>query len=263
MVLLPRIPAAWLDVRVYGRQDAKQVPISAVIPAQNERATIAGVIGALRSHPRIAEVIVVDDGSTDGTADCARAAGARVISLPSNGGKAAAMARGVEVARHDVIFFSDADLTGLTPDTIDLIVAPVLSGAYDMFVGIRGRKTYWANRLLHFTPILGGERALKRALWDQVPAAHKKNFQIEIALNYYAKLNGHRMGFTVVHGVGQVIKERKRGVLPGLWARLLMIRDIVVVSAKLYLLSEARLALAQLAGVVGAAPRRYLSRKRT
>ena len=248
---------------MHGLQDERQAPISAVIPARDERATIAGVIAALRAHPLIAEVIVVDDGSTDGTSDCARDAGARVISLPSNGGKAAAMAQGVEASTHDVIFFSDADLTGLTPEKIDLIVAPVASGDYDMFVGIRGRKTYWTNRLLHFTPILGGERALRRALWDQVPAAHKKNFQIEIALNYFAKLNGHRMGVTIVHGVGQVIKEKKRGVLPGLWARLLMIRDIVVVSAKLYLLSEARLAFAQLAGAAAAGPRRYLSRKRT
>jgi hypothetical protein len=169
----------------------------------------------------------------------------------------------VEVSQHDVIFFSDADLKGLTPEKIDLIVAPVVAGDYDMFVGIRGRRTYWTNRLLHFTPILGGERALRRALWDQVPAAHKKNFQIEIALNYFAKLNGHRMGSRIVHGIGQVIKERKRGLLRGLWARLLMIRDIVVVSVKLYVVSEARLALAQLAGVAGAEPRRYLSRKRT
>jgi glycosyltransferase involved in cell wall biosynthesis len=246
-----------------GPQHEKQAPISAVIPAQDERATIAGVIGALKSHPRIGEVIVVDDGSTDGTAECARAAGARVVSLPSNGGKAAAMEQGVAVARHDIIFFSDADLTGLTRERVDLIVGPVLAGEYDMFVGIRGRKAYWTNRLLHFTPILGGERALKRELWEQVPAAHKKNFQIEIALNYFAKLKGHRMGFTVVHGIGQVIKERKRGMLPGLWARILMIRDIVLVSAKLYILNETRLALAQLLGVAGSAPRRYLSRKRT
>lgn len=226
---------------MYGQQDKRQAPISAVVPAKDECATIAGVIEALRAHPQIDDVIVVDDGSTDGTSECARKAGARVISLPSNGGKAAAMERGVEAARHEIIFFSDADLTGLTPDKIDRIVAPVQAGEYDMFVGIRGRRTYWANRLLHFTPILGGERALRRALWEQVPAAHKKNFQIEIALNYFAKLNGHRMGFTVVHGIDQVIKERKRGVLPGLWARLLMIRDIVVVSAKLYILNEARL----------------------
>jgi glycosyltransferase involved in cell wall biosynthesis len=244
-------------------QQKPQASISAVVPARDECATIAGVIAALRAHPQIAEVIVVDDGSTDATADRARNEGARVISLPSSGGKAEAMEQGVAAARHDIIFFSDADLTGLTTDKVDLIVAPVVSGDYDMFVGVRGRKTYWTNRLLHFTPILGGERALWRALWEQVPAAHKKNFQIEIALNYYAKLNGHRMGFRVVPGIGQLIKERKRGLLPGLWARTLMIRDIVVVSAKLYLLSEARLAFAQLVGAAAAGPRRYLSRKRT
>jgi glycosyltransferase involved in cell wall biosynthesis len=244
-------------------QQKPQASISAVVPARDECATIAGVIAALRAHPQIAEVIVVDDGSTDATADRARNEGARVISLPSNGGKAEAMEQGVAAARHDIIFFSDADLTGLTTDKVDLIVAPVVSGDYDMFVGVRGRKTYWTNRLLHFTPILGGERALRRALWEQVPAAHKKNFQIEIALNYYAKLNGHRMGFRVVPGIGQLIKERKRGLRPGLWARTLMIRDIVVVSAKLYLLSEARLAFAQLVGAAAAGPRRYLSRKRT
>jgi glycosyltransferase involved in cell wall biosynthesis len=234
--------------------------VSAVVPAHDEAATVAGVVAALIAHPLIDDVIVVDDASTDGTAERAREAGARVVSMPENGGKAAAMERGVAAARHDVVFFSDADLTGLSPDKISRIVEPVASGDYDMFVGIRGRRTYWVNRLLHFTPILGGERALRRELWEQVPPACKKNFQIEIALNYYAKLNGHRMGITVLQGLEQVIKEKKRGLLPGLWARILMIRDIVVVSAKLYLVNEARLALSQSAD---AAPRRYLSRKRT
>lgn len=240
--------------------------VSAIIPARDEAATIAGVIRPLAAHPLIAEVIVVDDASTDGTAAAARAAGAAVISMPENGGKAAAMQRGVEAARHDVIFFSDADITGLSEERIARIVGPVASGEYDMHVGIRGRRTYWVNRLLHFTPILGGERALRRELWDQVPAGCKRNFQIEIALNYFAKLNGHRMGITVVHGLGQVIKERKRGLLPGLWQRLLMIRDILLVSAKLYLVREAQeLLRPQPSGVpaVAAAPRRYLSRKRT
>jgi glycosyltransferase involved in cell wall biosynthesis len=236
---------------------------SAVVPAHNEQATIAGVVEPLLAHALIDEVIVVDDGSTDGTGAIARAAGARVIMQPGNTGKAAAMSRGVAAARNDLILFCDADVTGLTGEAISRIVTPVLLRDCGMVGGIRDRRTYWMNRLLHFTPIIGGERALTRSLWDQVPTAHKKNFQIEIALNYFAKLNGHRMGFMVVHGIRQVIKEKKRGVLPGLWARLLMIRDIVVVSAKLYLLSEARLALAQLAGFAGAAPRRYLSRKRT
>ena len=124
---------------------------------------------------------------------------------------------------------------------ITRIVTPVTSGEYGMFVGIRGRKTYWANRLLHFTPILGGERALRKALWDHVPPDYKRNFQIEIALNFFAKQLGQPMGFTVVHGLSQVIKEKKRGLLPGLWQRFAMIRDILLVSWRIYVVLQAQM----------------------
>ncbi len=215
--------------------------VSAVIPAHNEGPTIAGVVTALIDHPLIEEVIVVDDGSADDTGERARAAGAKVITLPVNRGKAAAMSSGVLAARNDVIFFSDADILGLTPQMIASIVTPVMSGEYGMFVGIRGRKTYWANRLLHFTPILGGERALTRTLWRQVPQTYKKNFQIEIALNFFAKHLGRRMGFTVVHGLRQVIKEKKRGMWLGLWQRLLMCKDVVVIGWRIYVVLHLKL----------------------
>ena len=217
--------------------------VTAVIPARDECPTIAGVIRPLLAHAAIDEVIVVDDGSTDGTAELARSLGVTVIALPENGGKASAMVRGVAAARNDIVFFCDADLIGLRPDVITRILLPVTTGDYAMFVGIRGRRTYWANRLLHFTPILGGERALRRTLWDQVPPGYKKNFQIEIALNFFAKQNGHRMGFTVVHGLRQVIKEKKRGLLPGLWQRLAMIGDILLVSWRIYAVLQAQLLL--------------------
>jgi glycosyltransferase involved in cell wall biosynthesis len=217
--------------------------VSTVIPARDERATIGEVVRQMLAHPLIDEVIVVDDASTDGTAEEARALGATVISMPQNGGKAAAMSLGVAAARNDVVLFSDADVVGLDSGMVSRIIEPVTSGRYAMYVGIRGRKTYWVNRLLHFTPILGGERALRRELWDQVPSTYKKNFQIEIALNFFAKLNGHRMGFTVVHGLGQVIKEKKRGLLPGLWQRMSMIADILVVSWRLYVVLRAQMLL--------------------
>src|SRR5688500_20370617 len=67
-----------------------------------------------------------------------------------------------------------------------------------MHVGIRARRMYWANRLLHFTPVISGERALRREIWDQVPPDYKRNFQIEIALNFFAKQNGHRMGISKI-----------------------------------------------------------------
>jgi glycosyltransferase involved in cell wall biosynthesis len=220
--------------------------VSAVVPARDERPTLAGVIGPLAAHPLVDEIIVVDDASSDGTAELARSLGVTVISMPENGGKAAAMSRGVAAARNDVVLFCDADVIGLSEEAITRIVTPVASGAYAMFVGIRGRRTYWANRLLHFTPILGGERALVRALWDQVPTGYKKNFQIEIALNFFAKLNGHRMGFTVVHGLRQVIKEKKRGLLRGLGQRLSMIADILIVSWRIYVVLQAQLRIERL-----------------
>ena len=215
--------------------------VSVIIPAHSESRTIRGVIEPMLGHPLVSEVIVVDDASSDDTAAVAREAGATVISMPENGGKAAAMSLGVAAARSDVVFFSDADIVGLTPEIVSRIVTPVTSGEYDMFVGIRGRKTYWANRLLHFTPILGGERALRKELWDHVPRTYKKNFQIEIALNFFAKLNGHRMGFTVVPGLSQLIKEKKRGLWPGLRQRLSMIADIMLVSWRIYVVLQLRL----------------------
>jgi glycosyltransferase involved in cell wall biosynthesis len=215
--------------------------VSAIIPAHNEGHTIAGVIAAMVDHPLVDEIIVVDDGSTDDTAQRARQAGATVISLAENSGKAAAMTRGVRAARNDIIFFSDADLIGLTPDIVTRIVTQVTSGKYGMFVGIRGRKTYWANRLLRITPILGGERVLTKALWDRVPRIYKKNFQIEIALNFFTKHLGQRMGFTVVHGLSQVIKEKKRGVWLGLWQRLLMCKDVVLIGWRIYVVLHLKL----------------------
>jgi glycosyltransferase involved in cell wall biosynthesis len=215
--------------------------VSAIIPAHDESATIRDVIRPLIGHSMVDEVIVVDDGSSDDTGIRAREAGAIVISMPLNGGKASAMTRGVSAARNDIVFFCDGDILGLTEEMITCIVTPVTSGEYGMFVGIRGRKTYWANRLLHFTPILGGERALCKSLWDHVPSDYKRNFQIEIALNFFAKQLGLSMGFTVVQGLSQVIKERKRGLLPGLWQRCAMIRDIVVVSWRIYAMLQAQL----------------------
>ena len=215
--------------------------VSAIVPAFNECRTICGVIEPLLRHGLIDEIIVVDDGSSDDTAERARTLGASVITSPTNAGKASAMSRGVRAARNETIFFCDADVVGLTQETVTQIVSAVTSGDYAMYVGIRGRKTYWANRLLRFTPILGGERALTRDLWNRVPGSYKRNFQIEIALNFFAKHLGQRMGFAVVNGLTQVIKERKRGFWAGLWQRLLMIGDVVIVSWRIYVLLQARL----------------------
>jgi glycosyltransferase involved in cell wall biosynthesis len=212
--------------------------VSAVIPAYNEAATIGPIVAVLGTHPLVEEIIVVSDGSTDETAACAARAGARVIALHENRGKAAALAAGVRAARSDILLFIDADLTGLTPQIITRLITPVSGGLCDMFVALRDRRVYWVNQLLRYTPIISGERALARHVWDRVPPRYLKNFQIEIALNFFAKSAGARMKLGVIAGLGHVIKERKRGVWSGLWQRTLMIRDVLVVAWRLYVVYQ-------------------------
>ncbi|MFJ8582752.1 glycosyltransferase [Micromonospora sp. NPDC093277] len=101
-------------------------PVSVIVPAYNERAGIVGTVRSLvASDHRQIEVIVVDDGSTDGTADLVDALGlanVRVIRKP-NGGKASALNTGILYASHDIIVTVDAD-TVFAPDAIRRLVEP-------------------------------------------------------------------------------------------------------------------------------------------
>lgn len=214
--------------------------VSVIIPAFNEATTIGRVVAEAVGHPDVREVLVVDDGSDDRTAELAAAAGARVITRHENGGKGAALAVGVSEASEDILLFLDADVTGYTHATLSRIIDPVRSGRYEMFVGIRARQTYWLNRVLRYFPIIGGERALTRELWDAVPALHKQGFQIEIAMNYSAKQTRKGMGFELISGTSHNVKERKYGLLVGLLRRAGMIRDVVAISLRLYVLGHFR-----------------------
>ncbi|MEV4346463.1 bifunctional polysaccharide deacetylase/glycosyltransferase family 2 protein [Actinoplanes sp. NPDC049596] len=101
--------------------------VSIIVPAFNEAATIGPAVRslALSAHPGGVEVVVVDDASTDGTADVVRKLGlsnVRVIRQPS-GGKATALNTGVAFARHDLIVMVDAD-TVVEPDAVHRLLQP-------------------------------------------------------------------------------------------------------------------------------------------
>ncbi len=214
--------------------------VSIIIPAFNEEKTIFGVIKVAAMHPCVAEVIVVDDGSRDRTADEARKTKAQVISLSHNAGKAAAMARGAVAAKGEILFFIDADIIGLTHELMDRLISEVSDGHYDMFVAIVGRKKL-ANNLTYLLPLLGGVRTLTREVWDAVPEQYRHGFQIEVALNYFAKKNHKKIGSVVVPGLSHVMKERKRGFWWGMYQRIFMILDISMIILKLYILNIPRI----------------------
>ena len=109
--------------------------ISVVIPTFNEAPAIAEVIGAVPQN-KIQEIIVVDNGSTDGTAEQAAAAGARVIHEPRKGYGSACWS-GANAARNsDIIVFLDGDRSD-DPGQLEIIAAPVIQGQADLVIGSR------------------------------------------------------------------------------------------------------------------------------
>jgi hypothetical protein len=119
--------------------------VAVVIPARNEADRIQATVTAALGLPAVAVIIVVDDGSKDGTADAARSAGAVVTRHARNRGKGAAMETGAEAValldqrerrdrpRH--LLFLDADLGG-TAAAAGPLIEPVLAGATDMTIAV-------------------------------------------------------------------------------------------------------------------------------
>ncbi|MFD5556802.1 glucosyl-3-phosphoglycerate synthase [Streptomyces sp. NPDC127068] len=185
---------------------ASGTTVSVVLPALDEQATVGRIVSVIREElmtgpvPLVDELVVVDSGSTDRTAEVAAAAGARVEhrdailpSLPALPGKGEVLWRSLLVTRGDVVCFVDADLREFSADFVTGIVGPLLTEPDVQFVkamydrplgtavaggGQGGRVTellarpvlnmHWP-RLAGFVQPLGGEYAARRALLEQLP----------------------------------------------------------------------------------------------
>jgi glycosyltransferase involved in cell wall biosynthesis len=133
---------------------------AALVPAFRCASTVGGVVAGLKNVVR--EVLVVDDGSADGTADAARVAGARVLVRPANGGKGSALRDGLAVLLEEPVThvaFVDADGQHDPADLPALLSAA--KGGADFVIGSRLKdtgtmpaKNYWANTI--------GDRVLGR-----------------------------------------------------------------------------------------------------
>lgn len=189
-----------VDRLVAAKQGAQ---VSVVLPALNEEATVGRIVSVIRRElmagpaPLVDELVVIDSGSTDRTAEVAAAAGARVVHrddilprLPAVPGKGEVLWRSLLVTSGDIVCFVDADLKDFSAEFVSGIVGPLLTEPDVQFVkamydrplgdepGQGGRVTELVARpllnlhwplLAGFVQPLGGEYAVRRSLLERLP----------------------------------------------------------------------------------------------
>lgn len=134
--------------------------LSVVIPVYNEKSTLRNVVDKVLTIPHLLEVIVVDDGSTDGTAEVVSSIVAlhpqvRLESLDTNSGKTAALRAGFALTRGEIVIVQDADLE-YDPAEIQNVIQPILDGHADVVFGSRFMVRR-AARVLYFYHFLANK----------------------------------------------------------------------------------------------------------
>lgn len=202
--------------------------LAVIIPAYNEEATVARTVAAAGRVPAVTEIIVVDDGSRDGTCEAAKKAGAAVLRLPFNCGKGHALNCGFLATKAPYLAFLDADV-GETAVELAKLWEPVEAGIFDMAVGklvtqrgrgglglVRGLARWGCARLAgcRLEAPISGQRVLDarlmRQLYPLVP-----DFGVEIDLTIRALLAGFRLGEVPVAMAHRVTGRE----LAGFWHR--------------------------------------------
>ena len=202
--------------------------VSVVIPAYNEEKRLPGVLGAIPDF--VDEVIVVDDGSSDGTYEAARAFSEKdpkikAIKLKENCGKGCAMREGVKNSSGDVVVFMDADGQHRPEDIIKL-VEPIIDGEADMVIG--ARKGDLKSRPLHrrLSNILttklirlklrtyvydtqSGFRAFKR---EFLPEIKSDRYEVETEMLFKASKMGARIMEVPVELIYDPSREGRFGI---------------------------------------------------
>lgn len=217
--------------------------VIALVPAKDRADRVGATVSALEATAAIDAVLVIDDGSSDATAEQARAAGAYVLRLPVNVGKGGAIAAGIAAAPHASIYLLiDADLGDTAAAAADLL-APVLRGDADMTIGVlpgAGRKggfgtikRFAASGIRRAASYetrapLSGQRAIRGELLRSLSLAGR--FGLEVGLTVDAVRAGARVreidvGMDHRHTGRSVAGFRHRGrqgidIARALWPRL-------------------------------------------
>lgn len=221
--------------------------VSLIIPAYNEAVTVGDVLNAAVESGIFSEIILVDDGSDDGTVSAyerarqSHLAKAEPGTVPlqmklathaRNLGKALAMRDGLKLATGEVVMFIDADLVGLKPLHLQSMLEPLIdesdyTASLGVFVGGRAATTM-AQKI---APFISGQRACFRDDLKGFTAWERVGFGVETALNRYLNEQNIKVRIIELEGLTHRMKEEKRGFVKGFLARLKMYWEILSVWA--------------------------------
>lgn len=169
--------------------------VSVLIPAFNESNRIVDTIRGMENIKEIDEIIVVNDGSTDDTADKAKKAGAKLVNIKNNSGKGKALKEGLKYVKNDVVAFIDADV-GLTSREVIKLIEPVINGEADVTVarfpkvnvksgfGFVKKLAKYGVKLLtgyDFDSTLSGQRVFKKEVLDKIKRFYS-GYGIEVGM---------------------------------------------------------------------------------
>ncbi len=204
--------------------------VAAIIPAFNEQKTIGPVIDAVQACSSISEIIIIDDGSKDKTGVIALEKKAKVIRHSKNLGKGQAMQSGSKETKASWLIFIDADLIGLKVKHLEALIDGVRKERFDMSIGAVDRRQRWGIIFLRFFNrgrlTLSGTRVMSRDFWESIPLKYKKKFHTETAISYIARKRSLKTKAVLLEGVKHLIKEKKRGLVLGIFHRLRMTGQI-------------------------------------
>lgn len=185
---------------------------TAIVCTFNEEKTIGDILETLLKCNIFDEIIVVNDGSTDGTSKVLekfiRFDKLRIIELPENKGKGYAMAEGIENAQNNLLVFIDADLTNFKIEYTQQLIQPLLEGKANMVIG-QPTENFMDYRFNPFISLLG-ERALYRNdVLPLVEQMRETRFGVETLINLHYKANNMKTLFICLWGLTHPIKIKK------------------------------------------------------
>jgi len=212
---------------------------TAIVCAYNEKKTIAGILETLVKCNELDEIIVVNDGSTDGTSKILGEFNVydklRIIELMENRGKGFAMAEGITNAKNNLLVFIDADLTNFKIEYIQQLIQPLLEEKANMVIG-QPTENIIDYRLNPFIS-LAGERALYRNdVLTLVEQMRETRFGVETLINLHYKAKNMKTLFISLLGLTHPIKIKKYSFEKSVREYLLAAKQITRTLAVNYML---------------------------